>query len=69
MIQLARRLFFQQPHIADISRTDRQRVAGLILPTAEDPVDYRWFGSMNGAGTFWQAINNNDASPSLGGSS
>src|SRR5262249_1171290 len=65
VIELAQSLFSQHPHFSDIDLPGRQKIAGLVPPTAKDPIDYRWFGSMRGAGKFWQAINNNDKNLSL----
>lgn len=65
VIQAARQLFTTHDHFNDIEPLGRQKIAGLVQPTAQDSVDYRWFGSMKGAGKFWQAINNNDENLSL----
>jgi hypothetical protein len=65
VIQLAQDLFSKHARFGDIDRANRQKIAGLIPPTAADPIDYRWFGSMKGVGKFWQAINNNDENLSV----
>jgi HKD family nuclease len=65
VIELAQTLFTQHPHFSDIEPIGRQKIAGLVPSTSDDPIDYRWFGSMKGAGKFYQAINNNDENLSL----
>lgn len=65
VIQAVRQLFSTHSHFSDIEPSGRQRIAGLVQPTAQDSIDYRWFGSMKGAGKFWQAINNNEENLSL----
>jgi hypothetical protein len=54
---LARHRRFQ-----DIDLDGRLRIAGLAT---SDAVHYLWFGSMRGAGKFWQAVNGNDENLSL----
>lgn len=65
VIELAQTMFAQHPHFSEIDLTGRQKIAGLVPATSNDPIDYRWFGSMKGAGKFYQAVNNNDAHLSL----
>jgi len=60
VVQAAQQLFLANAHFKDINQLGRQKISGLVKPSAQDDVDYRWFGSMMGAGKFWQAINNND---------
>lgn len=65
VIQATHQLFSGHNHFSEIDQLGRQKIAGLVQPTPLDAVDYRWFGSMKGAGKFWQAINNNDEYLSL----
>lgn len=65
VIQAAHHLLSAHQHFSDIDQLGRQKIAGLVQPTSQDAVDYRWFGSMKGNGKFWQAINNNDENLSL----
>src|SRR5271155_5004758 len=57
VIHGVQRLFAAHRHFNEINQTGRQKIAGLV---EGDEANYLWFGSMKGAGKFWQAINNND---------
>lgn len=65
VIQAAQQLFSAKKHFKDIDQLGRQKIAGLVKPSAPDAVDYRWFGSMMGAGKFFRAINENEENLSL----
>lgn len=62
VIRAVGRLFAGHRRFQDIDLEGRLRIAGLA--TGEG-VHYLWFGSMRGAGKFWQAVNNNDENLSL----
>jgi HKD family nuclease len=65
VIQFAGDLFAEDRRFKDIDRPDRRKIAGFVEATTDDPIDYRWFGSMKGSGKFQQAVNNNDEHLSL----
>jgi len=65
VIEVCQHLFANNTRFKDIDSQGRLKIAGLMKPTPTDSIDYRWFGSMMGAGKFWRAINTNDDNLSL----
>ncbi len=57
VLERANKLFGNHQHFGDMSDDERRGIAGLY--NAED-VEWLWFGSMRGAGSFQQAINSNN---------
>lgn len=60
--QSVRKLFNKHVHFYDMNYIERRKIAGLIKES-----EYLWFGSMIGAGKFWQAVkwNNKHLSQAL----
>jgi HKD family nuclease len=54
VIRAVQNIFFDNPTFADIDLLDRQRIAGMVQPTATGP-NFLWFGS-TGSGYFKQAV-------------
>jgi HKD family nuclease len=52
-----RKLFEEAPHFCDMGREQRYKVAGLVT---YDNMDFKWFGSMTGNGTFFRNIKINN---------
>jgi hypothetical protein len=65
VIQSTKRLFAEHGHFNEIDMSGQRKIAGMVGPTEEDPVDYKWFGSMATAVKFWGPIKNNDENLSL----
>lgn len=58
VLERANELFGGHQHFADMSEDERRGIAGLF--NAED-VEWLWFGSMRGAGSFQTAIKSNNS--------
>ncbi len=65
VLQSTKRLFAEHGHFSEIDLSGRKKIAGMVGPTKEDPVNYGWFGSMATAVKFWGPIKNNDENLSL----
>lgn len=57
VLEESRRLFELRGNLSSMSREERRGVAGFAR---EDDVHWGWFGSMRGAGTFKNRVNEND---------
>jgi HKD family nuclease len=55
LLRRVRQLFEIKEHLSNLSKDDRQRVAGIV--GERDGVDWKWFGSMVARGWFKNAIN------------
>jgi hypothetical protein len=56
-LEEARRLFVEYGQFSQMPKVDRQRIAGF---GGREGIDWRWFGSMVGAGHFKNRVNDND---------
>lgn len=57
VISIIREVFHGTPHLYEMTKEDRYKVAGLLQ---SDGVDFLWFGSMRGAGRFKHLIKENN---------
>jgi HKD family nuclease len=62
VIEAVRSLFKEHTHFADMSLDERKQVAGIV---ARDGINFRWFGSMKGAGVFIGVLGTNSEQLSL----
>ena len=58
MLRTARTYLKSTPHLTDLGKSERRRIAGLA--GEEQGMDWGYFGSMKGAGWFWTPIDRND---------
>lgn len=61
LLKTSREYFKSASNFAELSELQRKEVAGIANPNpSQSDIDWKWFGSMSGAGKFQQQINNNN---------